>query len=246
MNEFQGKVVIITGATSGIGAATAKRFAIEGAKVILIGRNENKGKELEEYIYNNGGNAEFFKCDVSKEEEVLLTRKAIETKYEGVDVLFNNAGIMLQSKEIERLSSEEWKTTFETNLDSMFYMTKQFKTMLFEKKGIIINNASIAGMHTYVEGRSYAYSASKSAVIQFTRQMAKNYAEEGVRVNCICPGIIETPILGDRDREIYAKRIPLGYVGKPLEVAEIVIFLASEKASYITGAVIPIDGGVSL
>lgn len=101
-------------------------------------------------------------------------------------------------------------------------------------------------MHSYVTGRSYAYSASKSAVIQFTRQMAKNYAPDGIRVNSVCPGIIDTPILGDRDRKVYAERIPLGYVGNPEDVANVVVFLASKKASYLTGVVLPVDGGVSI
>lgn len=128
----------------------------------------------------------------------------------------------------------------------MFYVIKHFKPLLFCCKGCIINNASIAGMHSYIAGRSYAYSASKAAVIQFTRQMALNYAEEGVRVNCICPGIIDTPILGTRNREEYAQRIPLGYIGKPEDVANVVSFLASEQASYLTGVVLPVDGGVQL
>ena len=161
-------------------------------------------------------------------------------------MLFNNAGIMLDSKEIERLPGDEWHKTFSTNIDSIFYVTKYLKMLLVQSKGCIINNASIAGMHSYVAGRSYAYSASKAAVIQFTRQMAMNYAEEGVRVNCICPGIIDTPILGDRDRKVYAERIPLGYVGQPECVADVVYFLASNEARYITGAVIPVDGGASL
>ena len=107
-------------------------------------------------------------------------------------------------------------------------------------------NASIAGMQSYAAGRSYAYSASKAAVIQFSRQMAKNYASDGVRVNCICPGIIETPILGERNRADYAERIPLGYIGSPDDVANAVSFLASKDAEYITGAVLPVDGGGSI
>lgn len=170
----------------------------------------------------------------------------IEKEYSKVDILFNNAGIMLASGEIDVMSDEDWKHTFAVNVDSVFMVTKNLKKYLIESKGCIINNASIAGMHSYVTGRTYAYSASKAAVIQFTRQMAKNYAELGVRVNCVCPGIIDTSVLGDRDRRKYAERIPLGYVGEPVDVAEVVLFLASEKARYITGAVLPIDGGVTL
>lgn len=246
MGQFQGKVVVITGATSGIGEATAKAFAQEGASVVLVGRSIEKGKILEKEIIKKGDSAEYYCCDVTNEEEIKGLAEMIEKKYAKVDILFNNAGIMLPSYEIEKIPEDDWKHTFDVNVNGTYMVTKYLKRFIFQVKGCIINNASIAGMHQYVTGRSYAYSASKAAVIQFTRQMALNYAEDGVRVNCICPGIIDTPILGDRDRKIYAERIPLGYLGEPEEVAEVVMFLASQQARYITGAVIPVDGGVSL
>lgn len=240
------KVAVITGATSGIGIAVAERLAADGYAVVLVGRNIEKGVVIERTIIERGQKAQFLRCDVSSDIEVSELAKNISKIYGRVDVLFNNAGIMLPSKEIEKLPEEEWKRTFETNIDSVFYVTKHLKKLIIECKGCIINNASIAGMHSYVAGKSYAYSSSKSAVIQFTRQLALNYAEEGVRVNCICPGIIDTPILGNRDRSEYAKRIPLGYVGKPEDVANVVTFLVSEQASYLTGVVLPIDGGGTL
>lgn len=240
------KKVIITGATSGIGAATAKLMASEGATVILIGRNKERGEKLEKEINDKKQNAFFYQCDISDNNQVKVLSEKLNSQYEHFDVLFNNAGIMLPSKELERLPEEEWNMTFDTNINSMFYMIKYFKGMIYKAKGCIINNGSIAGMQNYSAGRSYAYSASKSAVIQMTRQMAKNYALDGIRVNCICPGIIDTPILGDRDRKIYAERIPLGYVGQPDDVAKVVLFLASDAASYLTGVVLPVDGGASL
>jgi meso-butanediol dehydrogenase/(S,S)-butanediol dehydrogenase/diacetyl reductase len=246
MKLFDNKVVVITGATSGIGAATAKLFAQEGAEVILVGRNAEKGNKLVYDIHTDGGKAAFIRCDVSKEDDVRHLALELNEKYQRVDVLFNNAGIMPPSTEIEKMPVDDWKKTFEINIDGMFYVTRYLKKLIFSCKGTIINNASIAGMHSYVTGRSYAYSASKAAVIQFSRQMAKNYAEEGIRVNCICPGIIDTPILGDRDRKKYAKRIPLGYVGQPEDVANVIAFLASDKASYLTGVVLPVDGGGGL
>lgn len=240
------EVVVITGATSGIGSATARRFGIAKKRVVLVGRNYQRGEELASEISKMGGNANFFKCDVSDEGQVENLSKMLKKKYGQVDVLFNNAGIMFESKEIENLPEKEWETTFATNLDGIFYTMKYLKVLITKSRGCVVNNASIAGMQSYVAGRSYAYSASKAAVIQFTRQMALNYAEEGIRVNCICPGIIDTPILGKRDRKQYVKRIPLGYIGHPEEVANVVFFLASEQASYLTGVIIPIDGGVSL
>lgn len=246
MGLFDGKVAVITGATSGIGTATAKLLAQEGASVILVGRSVQKGTQLEQDILAKGHHAGFIACDVAQEESVQKLAELIEEKYHRVDILFNNAGVMLTPGEIERVSVEEWNDTFQINVNGVFYVTRYLKPYIYACKGCIINNASIAGMHSYVTGRSYAYSASKAAIIQFTRQMAKNYAPDGVRVNCICPGIIDTPILGDRDRKVYAERIPMGYVGAPEDVAKTVAFLASEGASYITGVVLPIDGGVSL
>lgn len=248
MKRLCDKVAIVTGATSGIGLACVRTFASEGAKVIMCGRNMEAGQRLAESI-----NMEMERCCVhymyhEAEKEASAENIISETvKIEGkVDILFNNAGVMLPSVEIERLSAEDWNKTFSVNVNGYFFMCKHAKMLLAQNNGVIINNASIAGLHNYVIGRSYAYSASKAAIIQFSRQMAKNYGEDKIRVNCICPGIIETKMLGDRDREQYAKRIPLGYVGSPNDVAKVVLFLASDESSYLTGTVIPVDGGASI
>lgn len=246
MGDFTGKVAVITGATSGIGAATAKRFAALGADVVLIGRNRERGEALAEQIKHEGAKVKFYQCDVSNLDAVERTVSEIGENFNRVDILFNNAGVMLPSMEIERMPVETWCETFNININGMFYITRAIKPYLLKSHGSIINNASIAGLQHYAAGRSYAYSASKAAVIQFSHQMAKNYGEEKIRVNCICPGIIDTPILGDRDRKVYAERIPLGYVGAPEDVAKVVTFLASEDASYLTGVVLPVDGGASL
>ena len=243
--KFEKKNVLITGATSGIGSATAKLFAEEDANVVVVGRDEKRGIELVNRITEDNGNAVFVQCDVTSEDSVKRLGDILSESYDTLDVLFNNAGIMLPSSEIERMSIEDWDMTFNTNIRGMFLVTRICKAFL-KKGSSIINNASIAGLQHYVAGRSYAYSASKAAVIQLSHQMAKNYASDGIRVNCICPGIINTPILGDRDRTEYAKRIPLGYVAEPDEVGKSVLFLASDEAAYITGVVLPIDGGASL
>ena len=246
MRKFINKVVLITGATSGIGEATAKMFAQCGASVVLVGRNKDKGIQIEQEIRAKGQKAYFITCDVSKEENVIeMVNKAIK-KYKKIDILFNNAGIMLPSCEIERMPVDDWKKSIDVNLTGCFLVSRYVKPYLIKEKGTIINNASIAGLQHYAVGRSYAYSASKAAIIQFSHQMAKNYGEEGVRVNCICPGIIDTPILGDRDRSVYAQRVPLKRLGTPEDVAKIVLFLASDDAEYLTGVVLPVDGGVSL
>lgn len=246
MCHFDGKTALITGATSGIGAATAKLLAQRGCRVVLAGRNAERGTGVMREIVAEGGTAIYIPCDVSREDEVReLIDKATES-YGGVDILFNNAGVMLPSMEIERMPVEDWRTSFDINISGMFLVTRYAKPYLQKSRGVIINNASIAGLQHYAAGRSYAYSASKAAVIQFSHQMAKNYGEDHIRVNCICPGIIDTPILGDRNRRIYAERIPLGYVGQPEDVAKVVAFLASDAANYLTGVVLPIDGGASL
>ena len=246
MKLLNNKVALVTGATSGIGEATVKLLVENGAKVVLVGRNEERGKLLENQILQNGGDAFFIKTDVSDEQQVITMVKIITEKYNTIDILFNNAGVMLPSMEIERMPVEDWKASFDINVTGMFLVTRYLKPFLLKSKGVIINNASIAGMQHYAAGRSYAYSASKAAVIQFTHQMAKNYGEEGIRVHCICPGIILTPILHGRDPKIYEERIPLGRVGTPDDVAKVVVFLASEQAAYLTGVVLPIDGGASL
>ena len=243
---FRNKVVIVTGATSGIGQATSVMFAAQGAKVVLVGRNASRGQEIEKEITAANGTAVFIQCDVSREDEAKGMIDATLEKYGRIDVLFNNAGIMPQSTEIENIPVEDWRKTFDTNINGMFFVTRYAKPYIVQTKGTIINNASIAGMQHYAAGRSYAYSASKAAVIQFSRQMAKNYGEDGVRVNCICPGIVDTPILGDRDRGVYVERVPLKRLATPEDIAKVVLFLASDAADYLTGIVLPVDGGVSL
>lgn len=242
-NMFQDKVVVITGGTSGIGEATALAFAKKGANVIILGRNADAGIRIRALSDSLDGSIDFFQCNIMKQTDIDKFVLYINKKFYGVDVLFNNAGIMPESKELEKITNKEWKSTIDSNLNGAFYITRALKLLIFQNKGCIINNTSIAGMQSYVAGRSYAYSAAKSALIQLTRQMALNYAEEGVRVNAVAPGIIETRILGNRDRSEYSKRIPLGYIGDPDVVADTVLFLASDYARYITGVVLPVDGG---
>jgi len=246
LKKLEKKVAVVTGATSGIGAGCARSFAEHGAQVALVGRSLEKGRALESEIRGAGGNAQFFPCDVGDETQVREMVDAVAEAFGGIDILMNNAGVMLPSMEIERMPVEEWRKTFDINITGYFLVTRCAKPYLLKSKGVILNNASIAGLQHYAAGRSYAYSASKAAVIQFSHQMAKNYGEEHIRVNCICPGIIDTPILGNRDRKVYAQRIPLGYVGTPEDVAKAALFLVSDDAAYLTGVVLPVDGGASL
>lgn len=246
MKKLENKVALITGSTSGIGAACARLFAQNGAAVVITGRNKEAGGALQNEILNLGGTALYIPCDVSDEQQIKgMITEAIGT-YGKLDILMNNAGVFFPSVELDRLKQAEWETTFRVNLDAYMYSIKYARPYLSINNGCIINIASIAGMHSYVTGRSYAYSASKAAVIQLSQMMAKNYAEENIRVNCICPGIIETPMLHGRGMAEYGSRIPLRRLGTPMDVANAAVFLASDDASYLTGVTLPVDGGVSL
>jgi meso-butanediol dehydrogenase/(S,S)-butanediol dehydrogenase/diacetyl reductase len=243
---LQDKVALITGATSGIGAECARLFCGHGAKVVIAGRSREKGGELEKEINKSGGVAKYVYCDVSKEIDIADLVNVTADNYGGIDVLFNNAGVFHPSVELDRLDVSAWKNTFQVNLDSYLLATKYAMPHLLSSRGVVLNTASIAGMHSYATGRAYAYSASKSAVIQFSRMLAKNYAPLGVRVNCICPGVIDTPMMHGRDLSLYLERIPAGRTGTPADVARAALFLCSDYASYINGAVLPVDGGASL
>jgi NAD(P)-dependent dehydrogenase (short-subunit alcohol dehydrogenase family) len=246
MKKLEGKIAIVTGGTSGIGAASAKIFAENGAGVIIAGRSDVNGIAIKNEIISQGGRAEYIQCDITAEEDIIgLIRSAVKL-FGKIDILFNNAGIMRPSAELDMLEYSVWEETLKSNLDACFLVTKHAKPYLFETRGVILNTASIAGMHSYAVGSSYPYSASKAAIIQFTRMLAKNYARDGIRVNCICPGIISTPMLHDRDLKIYTERIPLGRVGEPEDVARAALFLVSDDSAYLTGVVLPIDGGASL
>lgn len=245
LKRFVDKVVLITGATSGIGKKTAELFANEGAFCILCGRTIEKGKEIERKINEGHGRAMFIQCDVRKESEVILMRKLVEEKIGKIDILFNNAGVYI-TKSLEEINTEDWRNSFLTNVDGMMYTTKHFIDTLERQKGVIINNASISGLQSFTSGRAnYMYGASKAAAVKFSKLCALNYAKS-VRVNVICPGIIDTEIYVNRDFSRFDNTIPMGRIAKTEEVANVVLFLASDEAAYITGAVLPIDGGASL
>lgn len=244
-NRFENKVVLITGAASGIGKTTAEMFAQEGAFCILCGRDAKKGKAAEQKICEDGGQAMFIPCDIRKEADVIAMKECIEAKTGNIDVLFNNAGVFI-TQTLDGIIETDWKNSFATNVDGMMHMTKHFIGMLERQKGSIINNASISGLQSFTNGRAnYLYGTSKAAAVKFSKICALNYAKT-VRINCICPGIIDTEIYTNRDFSRFDDTIPMGRVAAPKEVADVVLFLASDAASYITGAVLPIDGGASL
>lgn len=246
MKRLQDKVALVTGGTSGIGAGVAKAFALEGASVILVGRNCSKGNHIAEDIMTLVGtrHVAFIECDVTSPQQIRKLQDAIQERYGRIDILFNNAGILL-TRALDEISEDDWEKVFYTNVKAAMDMTRAFMPMLCQAHGTVINNASVAGMHSHTEGRrAYLYASSKAALIQFSKLCALNYAKE-VRVNCVCPGIIDTPIYTNRDYSRFAN-IPMGRVGTVEELANVVTFLASDEAAYMTGVVLPVDGGSAL
>lgn len=240
MVDLNGKVTLITGGTSGIGAATADYFVRSGAKVIIVGRNENKGFHI-----SNKLGCDFFKVDIQDKKEVSKLKEDIISKYGKLDILFNNAGVYPTFSKLEETKISQWQEVYNINIFAMVTVCETFIDLLSENNGVIINNASIAGLQNFASGQGYAYASSKSAVIQFTKMIAKIYAKK-VRINCICPGVIDTPLYFNLDRDKMKERTPSGLLGNPDDVAKLVGFLASDDSSFIYGAVITIDGGMTL
>lgn len=247
MNKLKGKIALITGGTSGMGAAMAELFAEEGAFVIILGRNVNRGG-LEENKINRKYEkmrCQFYPCDVSDLGAIRSLFDVVEREYGRLDILVNNAGILV-TRNLEEMSDKDIDLIYRTNYKSVVDMTRIFMPLIEKSKGTILNNSSITGLQAHAEGqRSYLYASSKAAIIQFTRICALNYALCGVRVNCLCPGIVDTPLYTNRDFSRF-NNIPLGRIAQPEEIAKAALFLVSDDASYVVGAVLTVDGGKSL
>jgi NAD(P)-dependent dehydrogenase (short-subunit alcohol dehydrogenase family) len=252
--RLKGQVAIITGAGSGQGKAAARLFANEGAIVIIAEWNEENGTQVEEEIVSKGQQALFFQTDVSNEENIVALVDEVMNRYGKVDIVFNNAGIGFSSSskfKMGRLTEtplEDWNQILAINLNSVYLLSKYvIPIMKKQNGGSIINNSSLNGI-IGVPGAD-AYTASKGAVVALTRVMAVDYGKYNIRVNCICPGAIDTPMIADvLKNEAFSAAFtsnPLRRVGKPEEVANAALFLASDESSYITGLIMPVDGGVS-
>jgi meso-butanediol dehydrogenase/(S,S)-butanediol dehydrogenase/diacetyl reductase len=242
--RFAGKVVLITGAGSGIGAATARRFAAEGARLMLGDVNAASGAAVREEI---GGAAAFRRVDVRRMEEVeALTQAAID-EFGRLDVVVNNAGIGTYGRTPD-LDPDLWRAILEVDLFSIFYGCRAaIPRLRANGGGAIVNTASISGLAgDYGLG---AYNAAKGGVVNYTRTLAIDHARDGIRVNAVCPGPIDTPLAGPllADPALvaeYNRLIPMGRVGRPEEIAAAIAFLASGDAAYVTGAMLVVDGGL--
>lgn len=249
--DFNGKVAVVTGAGSGIGRATALILGERGAKVGVHYRsNEAGAAEVVRQIRATGGDAAAFRADMTRRNDVESLAAWAEETLGPVDVLVNNAGSLLGRCYVLDMSDEQWQDIFATNVTSVFLSCQAFAPKMVERKsGVIVNNASIAGRNGGGVGCA-AYGAAKGAVIAFTKGFSKEMAPHGVRVNGVNPGVIDTPLhdqyTTSEQMERLIPNIPLGRVGTPEETAEVIAFLASDAARYLTGETIEVNGGMWL
>jgi NAD(P)-dependent dehydrogenase (short-subunit alcohol dehydrogenase family) len=246
--RFAGKVVLITGATSGIGEATARAFAAEGATVHFCGRRETLGEQVAQSIRDGGGNATYQRADVRVEEDVRAFVDTCVQQYGKIDIAFNNAGIESSPSTIADRSLEDWIDVIMTNATGVFLSMKyEIPYMLSQGGGVIVNNASVS---SHVGFATIApYSASKHAVLSLTKVAALEYADRNIRVNSIAPGAVDTPMLRralaawNTDFETVAQDYPIKRIVMPEEIARSVMFLSSDDASCITGMDLDATGG---
>lgn len=244
---LRNKVAIVTGAGSGIGAASARRFAAEGASVVLADVREQLADEVAASIVNDGGTASGCAVDVRDDDAVAAMVAAAVDRYGGLDVLFNNAGTLRPGTAVE-LSVADWDLVMAVNVRSVFLGAKHaVPAMATRGGGSIINTASISGLHG--DGGAIVYAASKAAVINLTRALSTDHAPDGIRVNAICPGTIETPPVKRmmQDPAVLARNVEahaLRRLGQPEEIAAAAVWLASDESSFVTGEALVVDGGL--
>ncbi|QID34073.1 3-oxoacyl-[acyl-carrier-protein] reductase [Pampinifervens florentissimum] len=244
--ELNGKNALITGSTRGIGKAIAQYFAKAGARVIITGRDQGRAEEVAKEIAQTYGVETLgVAMDMSEKDSITSAYERIESLFGGVDILVNNAGIT-KDKLFLRMSLEDWEEVLRVNLTGTFLITSlAVKGMLKKRWGRIVNISSVVGFTGNIG--QVNYSSTKSALIGFTKSLAKELASRNITVNAVAPGFIETDmtsVLSDELKQAYLRNIPLGRFGKPEDVAGAVVFLCSDYASYITGEVLHVNGGM--
>ncbi len=248
--KLDGRVAVITGGTSGIGRATAALFAKEGAAVALTGRSRERGEEVAQDILRAGGRALFIRADVRVADDCRRVVEHTLERFGRIDVLFNNAGVF-HPKTVPECTEEEWDETIDSSLKGAFLMSKYVLPSMIERgSGSIIHNSSGWGIQG--GNRAAAYCAAKGGLVVMAKAMAIDHGPDRIRVNCVCPGDVETPMLTDDaqkrgmawdDYHAGASDRPMGRIGTPEEIARAVLFLASDDASFITGESLVVDGG---
>lgn len=249
MKRFEGKVVLITGGSSGIGQDSAIAFAQEGAKVVVTDVDEAKGKNVVESIRKNGGEATFYRLDVSKAEENREVIEKIVEKYSRLDIAFNNAGVGGPLNPLGEYPIASAEKVININLMGVLYgMRYEIEQMMKQKEGVIINNSSILGRVGFENAAPYV--ASKHGVVGLTKAAALEYARHNIRINAVNPAFIKTPMLENagmsEGSEVYQMLVslhPIGRLGEPREVTKAILFLASDDASFIHGETLMVDGG---
>lgn len=243
---FDGKVAVVTGAASGIGRAAALLYAQHGAAVVAADVNDEGGQETVQLITDNSGTADYFHCNVADVEDCEALIRHTVDKFGALDIAFNNAGIGGMLEGFDKYPLDEWQRVIDINLSGIFYCMR-YELQVMRKQetgGVIVNTASILGQ--VGSGIGPAYVAAKHGVVGLTKSAALHFAKRNIRVNCVGPGYIETPMMEEqpqRVKDISLNLHPVGRKGQPKEVAELVIWLSSDKASFVTGAYYPIDGG---
>ena len=248
--RFEGKVALITGGTSGIGSTTAERFAAEGARVAITGRNQERGDQVVAAIAANGGEAIFIQSDVRLAADCRHAVEQTIERFGQIDVLFNNAGVF-HPKSIPECTEDEWDETIDSSLKGAFLMSKYSLPSMIERgSGSIIHTSS--GWGILGGDKAAAYCAAKGGLIVMAKAMAIDHGPQGIRVNCVCPGDVMTPMLEDdakkrgltwEEYEVDASERPLGRIGSADDIASAVLYLASDEASFVTGDALVVDGG---
>lgn len=245
MLDFSGQKVLITGATGGIGGATAKLFAKQGATVGLCGRNRDKLSSIFNELESFGAKAEIFECDLSSANNVENLFNRADEAMNGIDILVSNAGITRDSLAM-RMSTEDFENVIRVNLEATFILDRDaIKKMMKRRYGRIVNISSVVGVMGNPGQANYV--ASKAGIIGLSKSLAQEVASRNITVNCVAPGFIETPmtdVLSEEQKNRILAAIPLGKMGSAEDVANVVVFLASKEASYITGQTIHVNGGM--
>lgn len=247
MKRLENKVAIITGGTAGIGAAAAKKFAQEGAKVTVWARNAEKGKAFVEAMAKEGYTICFDAVDTSNYEQVVAATKRVFDANGKIDILINNAGITNDST-LKKMTPEQWQSVIDINLTGTFYCTKAVNQYMVEAGwGRIINVSSVVGLYGNFGQTNYV--ASKAGVIGMTKTLCRELGKKGVTVNAVAPGFIATDMVAKMPEDVLAgmvAKVPVGRLGKPEDIANAFCFLASDEAAYVNGAVLSVDGGMTV